>query len=96
VKVCKISGEAFLTRPGPFTALVAETVKATSPAATRTCRPPAAPPTPASSAACARWSSSAWSARPCTQVDERVPVEEIRQLAGAYEALINRYFAAFA
>jgi len=30
------------------------------------------------------------------QVDERVPVEEVRQLAGAYQALINRYFAAFA
>ncbi|MDI1363435.1 MAG: succinyl-diaminopimelate desuccinylase, partial [bacterium] len=30
------------------------------------------------------------------QVDERVPVQEIRDLAKAYEALIRRYFAAFA
>ena len=30
------------------------------------------------------------------QVDERVPVQEIRDLAKAYEALIRRYFEAFA
>jgi succinyl-diaminopimelate desuccinylase len=28
-------------------------------------------------------------------VDERAPVAEIRQLAAAYETLIERYFAAF-
>jgi len=29
-------------------------------------------------------------------VDERVPVQEIRDLANIYQALIGRYFAAFA
>ena len=30
------------------------------------------------------------------QVDERVPVQEVEDLANIYQALIGRYFAAFA
>ena len=62
----RISGEAFLTEPGPFTDVVAGAVEAVT-GVGRSFPPPAAPPTPASSAPSARWWSSAWSARPCTR-----------------------------
>ena len=64
----EISGEAFLTEPGDFVAVVAEAAsKAVRPAECRNSPPPAAPPTPVSSAQCAPWWNSAWLARPCTR-----------------------------
>ena len=50
--------------------------------------PAAAPPTRASSPGTARWRSSGWSAATMHQADERVPVAELRALAGAYRAVL--------
>jgi succinyl-diaminopimelate desuccinylase len=93
--MCKISGEAFLTQPGPFTeVIVAAAQEATG-------RVPELSTTGGTSDA--RFIRSLCPVvefglvgSTMHQVDERVPVQEIRDLAKAYEALIRRYFAAFA
>ncbi|WP_426029984.1 succinyl-diaminopimelate desuccinylase [Caulobacter sp. DWP3-1-3b2] len=93
--LCKISGEAFLTEPGPFTdVIVAAVGEATG-------RTPELSTTGGTSDA--RFIRSIC---PVVEfglvgatmhaVDERVPVQEIRDLAGAYTALIRRYFETFA
>ncbi|MBC7669278.1 MAG: succinyl-diaminopimelate desuccinylase [Gemmatimonadaceae bacterium] len=93
--LCKISGEAFLTEPGPFTdVIVAAVGEATG-------RTPELSTTGGTSDA--RFIRSIC---PVVEfglvgatmhaVDERVPVQEIRDLAAAYTALIRRYFETFA
>lgn len=93
--LCKISGEAFLTAPGAFTDVIVAAV------GDATGRVPELSTTGGTSDA--RFIRSLCPVvefglvgSTMHQVDERVPVEEVRQLANAYEALINRYFAAFA
>ena len=93
--LCKISGEAFLTEPGAFTDVIVAAV------GDATGRVPELSTTGGTSDA--RFIRSLCPVvefglvgSTMHQVDERVPVEEIRYLADAYEALINRYFAAFA
>lgn len=93
--MCKISGEAFLTKPGPFTdVIVAAVGEATG-------RVPELSTTGGTSDA--RFIRSLCPVvefglvgSTMHQVDERVPVLEIRYLADAYTALIRRYFEAFA
>jgi succinyl-diaminopimelate desuccinylase len=91
----QISGEAFLTEPGPFTDVVAAAV------AEVTGRAPELSTTGGTSDA--RFIRSLC---PVVEVglvgatmhavDERAPVAEIRMLQSVYERLIARYFAAFA
>ncbi|MDR7232511.1 succinyl-diaminopimelate desuccinylase [Caulobacter sp. BE264] len=92
---CKISGEAFLTEPGDFTdVIVAAVTDATG-------RAPELSTTGGTSdarfirALCPVVEFGLVGST-MHQVDERVPVDEVRQLADAYEALISRYFQAFA
>ena len=92
---CQISGEAFLTEPGAFTdVIVAAVTDATG-------RAPELSTTGGTSdarfirALCPVVEFGLVGST-MHQVDERVPVEEVRQLASAYQALISRYFAAFA
>ena len=93
--LCKISGEAFLTEPGPFTdVIVAAVGEATG-------RVPELSTTGGTSDA--RFIRSLCPVvefglvgSTMHQVDERAPVQEIRYLADAYTALIRRYFEAFA
>jgi succinyl-diaminopimelate desuccinylase len=93
--LCKISGEAFLTAPGDFTDVIVAAV------GDATGRVPELSTTGGTSdarfirALCPVVEFGLVGST-MHQVDERVPVEEIRYLADAYEALINRYFAAFA
>jgi succinyl-diaminopimelate desuccinylase len=91
----QISGEAFLTEPGPFTDLVAQAV------ADVAGRPPELSTTGGTSDA--RFIRALCPVvelglvgKTMHQVDERAPVAEIRQLQAVYERLIARYFAAFA
>ncbi|MBU4432916.1 MAG: succinyl-diaminopimelate desuccinylase [Alphaproteobacteria bacterium] len=93
--MCKISGEAFLTQPGPFTDVIAAAVQEALG------REPELSTTGGTSDA--RFIRNLCPVvefglvgSTMHQVDERVPVQEIRDLAKAYEALIRRYFAAFA
>ena len=93
--LCKISGEAFLTEPGPFTDVSVAAVE------DATGRVPELSTTGGTSDA--RFIRSLCPVvefglvgSTMHQVDERVPVQEVRDLARAYEALIRRYFAAFA
>ena len=93
--LCKISGEAFLTLPGPFTEVIAAAVEEA------TGRAPELSTTGGTSDA--RFIRSLCPVvefglvgSTMHQVDERVPVQEVRDLTRAYEALIRRYFAAFA
>lgn len=93
--VCKISGEAFLTEPGDFTDVIVGAV------GEATGRVPDLSTTGGTSDA--RFIRSLCPVvefglvgSTMHQVDERVPVEEVRQLAAAYSALIRRYFEAFA
>ena len=93
--LCKISGEAFLTAPGAFTDVIVAAV------GDATGRVPELSTTGGTSDA--RFIRSLC---PVVEfglvgatmhaVDERVPVQEIRDLANIYQALIGRYFAAFA
>ena len=93
--LCKISGEAFLTEPGPFTdVIVAAVGEATG-------RVPELSTTGGTSDA--RFIRSLCPVvefglvgSTMHQVDERAPVQEIRYLADAYTALIRRYFETFA
>jgi len=91
----QISGEAFLTAPGPFTDVVAAAVGDVAG------RPPELSTTGGTSDA--RFIRALCPVvelglvgTTMHQVDERAPVEEIRQLQAVYERLIGRYFAAFA
>jgi succinyl-diaminopimelate desuccinylase len=93
--LCKISGEAFLTAPGAFTDVIVAAV------GDATGRVPELSTTGGTSDA--RFIRSLC---PVVEfglvgatmhaVDERVPVQEVRDLANIYQALIGRYFAAFA
>jgi succinyl-diaminopimelate desuccinylase len=95
VKVApQISGEAFLTEPGPFTDLVAAAVADVSG------RPPELSTTGGTSDA--RFIRALCPVvelglvgKTMHQVDERAPVAEIEMLQAVYERLIARYFAAF-
>jgi len=93
--LCKISGEAFLTEPGDFTDVIVAAV------GDATGRAPELSTTGGTSdarfirALCPVVEFGLVGST-MHQVDERVLVAEVRQLADAYEALINRYFAAFA
>ena len=91
----QISGEAFLTAPGPFTDVVAASV------ADVTGSPPELSTTGGTSDA--RFIRALCPVvelglvgTTMHQIDERAPVAEIRQLQAVYERLITRYFAAFA
>jgi len=92
--LCKISGEAFLTEPGAFTDVIVGAV------GDATGRVPELSTTGGTSdarfirALCPVVEFGLVGST-MHQVDERVPVEEVRQLAGAYTALIRRYFEAF-
>jgi hypothetical protein len=77
----EVSGESFYTPPGPLVAWWPARC-ATSSVSTASCRPPAAPPTRASSAATARCWSSGWSARPCTRSTRRAPSPTSRRWRG--------------
>lgn len=91
---CKISGEAFLTQPGAFTALVAEAVQA------ETGLTPELSTTGGTS-------DARFIRRLCPvvefglvgatmhKVDERAPLSEIRALSRIYERLIDSYFKTF-
>ena len=90
-----ISGEAFLTAPGPFTDVVAAAVADVAGS------PPELSTTGGTSDA--RFIRALCPVvelglvgTTMHQIDERVPVAEIRQLQAVYERLITRYFAAFA
>ncbi len=91
----KISGEAFLTRPGPFTEVVAGAVQAA------TGRAPELSTTGGTSdarfirALCPVVEFGLVGAT-MHAVNERVAVSEIKALAQIYERLIDDYFAAFA
>ena len=91
----QISGEAFLTAPGPFTDVVAAAVSDVAG------RPPELSTTGGTSDA--RFIRALCPVvelglvgTTMHQVDERAPVEEIRMLQSVYERLIARYFEAFA
>jgi succinyl-diaminopimelate desuccinylase len=93
--LCKISGEAFLTAPGPFTDVIVGAV------GEATGRVPELSTTGGTSdarfirALCPVVEFGLVGST-MHQVDERVPVQEVRYLADAYTALIRRYFEAFA
>jgi succinyl-diaminopimelate desuccinylase len=91
----QISGEAFLTAPGPFTDVVAAAVHDVAG------RPPELSTTGGTSDA--RFIRALCPVvelglvgTTMHQVDERAPVDEIRMLQAVYERLIARYVAAFA
>src|SRR5262249_45341175 len=90
----QISGEAFLTEPGPFTEVVAAAV------ADVTQHPPELSTSGGTSDA--RFIRALCPVvevglvgTTMHQVDERTPVAEIERLQAVYERLISRYFAAF-
>jgi succinyl-diaminopimelate desuccinylase len=92
--VPQISGEAFLTEPGPFTEVAAAAVRDV------TGRDPELSTSGGTSDA--RFIRALCPVvelglvgKTMHQVDERVPVAEILQLQAVYEKLIERYFAAF-
>ncbi|RAK59906.1 succinyl-diaminopimelate desuccinylase [Phenylobacterium hankyongense] len=92
--VPQISGEAFLTAPGPFTDVVAAAVREAAG------REPELSTSGGTSdarfirALCPVVELGLVGAT-MHQVDERAPVEEIRQLQAVYARLIERYFQAF-
>jgi succinyl-diaminopimelate desuccinylase len=92
--VPQISGEAFLTEPGPFTEIAAAAVRDV------TGRDPELSTSGGTSDA--RFIRALCPVvelglvgKTMHQVDERAPVAEILQLQAVYEKLIERYFAAF-
>jgi succinyl-diaminopimelate desuccinylase len=93
--VPQISGEAFLTEPGPFTDLVAAAVAEASGRAPELSTSGGTSDARFIRALCPVVEVGLVG-RTMHQVDERAPVAEIRQLQAVYEALIRRYFAAFA
>ena len=90
----QISGEAFLTEPGPFTEVVACAV-----AAVAGRRPELSTTGGTSDARFIRMLCPVVElglvGQTMHQVDERAPVAEIRQLQAVYETLIQRYFETF-
>jgi succinyl-diaminopimelate desuccinylase len=92
--VPQISGEAFLTEPGPFTDVVAAAVQEASGRAPELSTSGGTSDARFIRALCPVVEVGLVG-RTMHQVDERAPVAEIRQLQAVYEALIRRYFAAF-
>jgi succinyl-diaminopimelate desuccinylase len=91
---CEISGEAFLTPPGPFTDLVAASVKAVSGVEPELSTTGGTSDARFIRAMCPVVEFGLVGAT-MHAVDERAPVAEIRTLAKIYERLIDDYFAAF-
>ncbi|HEY8618205.1 succinyl-diaminopimelate desuccinylase [Phenylobacterium sp.] len=92
--VPQISGEAFLTEPGRFTEVVAAAVEEAAGQAPELSTSGGTSDARFIRALCPVVEVGLVG-RTMHQVDERAPVEEIRQLQAVYEALIRRYFAAF-
>lgn len=90
----QISGEAFLTEPGPFTEVVAAAVRDAAGRAPELSTSGGTSDARFIRALCPVVEVGLVG-RTMHQVDERAPVDEIRQLQAVYEALIRRYFAAF-
>jgi succinyl-diaminopimelate desuccinylase len=89
-----ISGEAFLTRPGPFTDLVAAAIRETTGETTDL--------STTGGTSDARFIRDLCPVlefglvgETMHAVDERVPVSQIRDLQAAYQRIIERYFEAF-
>jgi succinyl-diaminopimelate desuccinylase len=89
----ELSGESFLTRPGPFTDLVGRRWRRRRASRPRS-RRAEAPRTRASSRTTARWWRWGSSARPLHQTDERVAVADIETLKRVYGRILAGYFAA--
>jgi succinyl-diaminopimelate desuccinylase len=88
------SGDAFLTEPGPFVAVVLDTLEETL-----GIRPE---PNTTGGTSDARFIRALCPVvefglvgQTMHQIDERAPVEEIERLSGVYETLIRRYFERF-
>ena len=93
--VPQISGEAFLTEPGPFTELVAAAVYDTAGRAPELSTTGGTSDARFIRALCPVVELGLVGAT-MHQVDERAPVAEILQLQAVYERLIERYFEVFA
>jgi succinyl-diaminopimelate desuccinylase len=91
----QISGEAFLTEPGPFTDLVAAAVQDVAGRAPELSTSGGTSDARFIRALCPVVELGLVG-KTMHQVDERAPVEEIRQLQAVYERLIARYFETFA
>ena len=91
----QISGEAFLTEPGPFTEVVAAAVEDAAGRAPELSTSGGTSDARFIRALCPVVEVGLVG-RTMHQVDERAPVAEIRQLQAVYEALIRRYFERFA
>lgn len=90
----QISGEAFLTEPGPFTDVVAGAVKAVSGVAPELSTTGGTSDARFIRALCPVVEFGLVGAT-MHAVDERAPVADIQALAAIYERLIGDYFAAF-
>jgi succinyl-diaminopimelate desuccinylase len=90
----KVSGEAFLTQPGPFTELVARAVEAGAGVAPELSTSGGTSDARFIRALCPVVEFGLVGAT-MHKVDERVPVAEIRALTEIYRRLIGDYFAAF-
>jgi succinyl-diaminopimelate desuccinylase len=88
----QISGEAFLTEPGPFTALIAEAVADVTGAAPELSTSGGTSDARFIRALCPVVEVGLVG-KTMHQVDERAPVEEIRRLQQVYARIIERYFA---
>ncbi len=93
--LCKISGEAFLTQPGPFTDVIVAAVSEATGITTELSTTGGTSDARFIRALCPVVEFGLVGST-MHQVDERVPVDEVRALADAYTALIRRYFEAFA
>jgi succinyl-diaminopimelate desuccinylase len=93
--VPQISGEAFLTEPGPFTDVVAAAVEDVAGRAPELSTSGGTSDARFIRALCPVVELGLVGTT-MHQVDERAPVAEILQLQAVYERLIERYFAAFA
>ena len=91
----QISGEAFLTEPGPFTAVVAEAVRDVAGRAPELSTSGGTSDARFIRALCPVVELGLVGTT-MHQVDERTPVAEIRRLQAVYERLIARYFETFA
>lgn len=89
-----ISGEAFLTRPGPFTDLVAAAIKETTGETTDLSTTGGTSDARFIRDLCPVLEFGLVGAT-MHAVDERVPVSQIRDLQAAYLRIIERYFEAF-
>jgi succinyl-diaminopimelate desuccinylase len=90
----KISGEAFLTEPGPFTEVVAASVEAVSGVAPELSTTGGTSDARFIRALCPVVEFGLVGAT-MHKVDEQVPVAEVRALTHIYRRLIGDYFAAF-